>query len=165
MAGLASVGGFCCPVPPEPRLGLRRAQDLKCGCQTAVRQRGEPPQSCHSQLCNGPITAVPYRAKTAPLPRASILFRPHGDDRHCLCRSGVVVEAPGTAPGSATLIPNGVYCHSRSPDTEKYKPFCGRVEGLSTRVCCGAGLRRSSACGVVAPTRQGGAAASPWLTV
>ena len=28
-----------------------------------------------------------------------------------------VVEAPGTAPGSDTLIPNRVYRHSRLPDT------------------------------------------------
>jgi len=38
-----------------------------------------------SSECNGiivstcvwPVTAEPYRAKTAPLPRSSILFRPH----------------------------------------------------------------------------------------
>src|SRR5690242_19305362 len=28
-----------------------------------------------------------------------------------------LVEAPGTAPGSATLIPQAVYRHSRLPDT------------------------------------------------
>jgi hypothetical protein len=27
-----------------------------------------------------------------------------------------LVEAPGTAPGSATLMPQGVYRHSRLPD-------------------------------------------------
>ena len=27
-----------------------------------------------------------------------------------------MVEAPGTAPGSETLIPRGVYRHSRLPD-------------------------------------------------
>ena len=30
----------------------------------------------------------------------------------------VLVEAPGTAPGSATLIPCRVYRHSRLPDTD-----------------------------------------------
>ena len=30
---------------------------------------------------------------------------------------GKLVEAPGTAPGSATLISNDVYRHSRLPDT------------------------------------------------
>ena len=34
---------------------------------------------------------------------------------------GRLVEAPGTAPGSATLIPRAVYRHSRSPDESKYK--------------------------------------------
>src|SRR6185312_15540596 len=33
-------------------------------------------------------------------------------------RVGEVVEAPGTAPGSATLIPQAVYRHSRLPDGE-----------------------------------------------
>jgi hypothetical protein len=28
-----------------------------------------------------------------------------------------LVEAPGTAPGSETLMPRGVYRHSRFPDT------------------------------------------------
>jgi hypothetical protein len=28
-----------------------------------------------------------------------------------------MVEAPGTAPGSETLMPRGVYRHSRLPDT------------------------------------------------
>src|SRR5215475_884885 len=31
--------------------------------------------------------------------------------------AGKLVEAPGTAPGSAALIPQGVYRHSRLPDT------------------------------------------------
>src|SRR5882724_9512586 len=48
-----------------------------------------------------------------PLPRASILFRPL--DAAPLS-AGKMVEAPGTAPGSATLMPQGVYRHSRSPD-------------------------------------------------
>jgi hypothetical protein len=32
-----------------------------------------------------------------------------------------LVEAPGTAPGSVTLIPRSVYRHSRDkPDTKEY---------------------------------------------
>jgi len=34
----------------------------------------------------------------------------------CLPGPAKLVEAPGTAPGSAPLIPRGVYRHSRSPD-------------------------------------------------
>src|SRR5882672_6582593 len=57
-----------------------------------------------SSECNGiivstcvwPVTAEPYRAKTAPLPRPSILVRPHRlRPRRC---GGEMVEAPGTAP-------------------------------------------------------------------
>src|SRR5262245_49916007 len=56
------VGGFCCPVPPGPRF------------PKLVRQREPNGYRWHFQ--NGPITVVPYRAKTKPLLRASILFRP-----------------------------------------------------------------------------------------
>src|SRR5215212_8708284 len=52
-------------------------------------------------LLNGPITAEPCRAKDGSLPRVSSLFRPP------------MVEAPGTAPGSTTLMPRTVYRHSR----------------------------------------------------
>src|SRR5262249_35224498 len=58
-------------------------------------------------------------AKAMPLPRASILFRPRrlGRDSPSLpITTGKLVEAPGTAPGSAALIPQGVYRHSRLPD-------------------------------------------------
>src|SRR5436190_10650903 len=34
----------------------------------------------------------------------------------CRASARKMVEAPGTAPGSATLMPQGVYRHSRSPD-------------------------------------------------
>ena len=63
--------------------------------------------------CEWPVTAEPYRAKTAPLPRSSILFRPH---RSRVKLREEMVEAPGTAPGSETLMSRGVYRHSRFPD-------------------------------------------------
>ncbi len=53
--------------------------------------------------------------------RASILFRPRRIAR--LFVSGYVVEAPGTAPGSAPSIPQGVYRHSQLPD----KPNIGAI--------------------------------------
>src|SRR5512139_3203105 len=65
--------------------------------------------------CEWPVTAEPYRAKTAPLPRSSILVRPHRL-RPLKVRREEMVEAPGTAPGSETLMPRGVYRHSRFPD-------------------------------------------------
>jgi len=55
------MGGFCCPVPPEPRLPFMQ------------RQRAP---HCRWHLSNGPITAEPCRAKDASLPRVSSLFRP-----------------------------------------------------------------------------------------
>src|SRR5882672_4567313 len=102
--GSVKLGGFCCPVPPGPRL------------PNNVRQR--VPYGYRWHLVIGPITAVPCRAKTMPLPRASILFRPRRvPPSHALhAMAGKMVEAPGTAPGSAALIPHGVYRHSRLPD-------------------------------------------------
>ena len=83
-------------------------------------------RSYRSQLDYDPITAVPCRAKTLPLPRASILFRPRGSP--ALEAGEKLVEAPGTAPGSATLIPQAVYRHSRLPDNCKYR-IVWRAEG------------------------------------
>ena len=88
---------------------------------------GAPPNRAYvrclggSSECNGVIVstcvwsvaAEPYRAKTAPLPRPSILVRPHWPRPRTI---GVMVEAPGTAPGSETLMSRGVYRHSRLPD-------------------------------------------------
>src|SRR5580658_8790479 len=54
------------------------------------------------------MTAEPCRAKSGSLPRVSSLFRPRIPHN-----PGELVEAPGTAPGSTTLIPRTVYRHSR----------------------------------------------------
>ena len=48
----------------------------------------------------GPISVVPCRAKVMPLPRTSILFRPHKPLNQRL----FMVEAPGTAPGPLRLF-------------------------------------------------------------
>src|ERR1700756_4882344 len=45
-------------------------------------------------------------------------FAPKGPRASC---GAELVEAPGTAPGSATLIPQAVYRHSRLPDRERYR--------------------------------------------
>src|SRR5215212_5120140 len=98
---------------------------------------GAPPNRAYvrclggSSECNGvivstcvwPVTAEPYRAKTAPLPRSSILFRPHRSRSRTI---GLMVEAPGTAPGSETLMSRGVYRHSRLPDVT----YIGARDGI-----------------------------------
>ena len=52
-----------------------------------------------------------------------------------------MVEAPGTAPGSETLMSRGVYRHSRLPDTANIgalpgflKAWCGSTNFLSLRI-------------------------------
>ena len=65
------MDGFCCQVPSEPRCSL-------CGYSKCLVIIG---------ICEfGPITVVPCRAKIAPLPRASILYRP----RRLGARSGAL---------------------------------------------------------------------------
>ena len=53
----------------------------------------------------GPITAEPYRAKVHPLRPRRSYFAP------------MMVEAPGTAPGSAGFITMAIYRHSRIAPT------------------------------------------------
>src|SRR5262245_5323457 len=88
----AQVGGFCCPVPPEPRF------------PKLVRQREPHGYRWHFQ--NGPITVVPCRAKTKPLLRASILFRPLKWPPRCLTRI-----APEEAGGGAGYCPRVRYAY------------------------------------------------------
>ena len=61
--GLVEVGGFCCPVPPGPRLHCLRSESERLMIVIGT--------------CSfGPMTAEPCRAKSEPLPRVSSLFRP-----------------------------------------------------------------------------------------
>src|SRR5690606_15925255 len=107
----SEMGGFCCPAPPGPRL-------------PSVRQRVQRSYRWH--LGFGPITAVPCRAKAGPLLRTSILVRPQQQRVHS-SSAALVVEAPGTAPGSVTSIPASVYRHSRQAGTAN---IGARREGL-----------------------------------
>ena len=96
------MGGFCCPVPPEPRF------HWLLGSESEMRYRW------HCE--NGPITADTIPGKNQVFTRASILFRPH------------IVRVPGFArnwmnwwrrrvlpPGPLRLF-HAVYRHSRLPD-------------------------------------------------
>ncbi len=121
------VGGFCCQVPPEPRCSLSGYS--KCLIIVGI---------CESS----PITVVQCRVKARPLPRTSILFRPLEGSGLSAPNAGrspenpgepeSLVEAPGTAPGSATLIPQDVYHHSRSPDPFNIGPFGAEIKGGAT---------------------------------
>ena len=44
-----------------------------------------------------------------------------------------MVEAPGTAPGSETLMPRGVYRHSRFPDTTNIGTPPGILKATNAR--------------------------------
>ena len=70
---------------------------------TEVRQRG--PFHYRWHLNNSPMTAEPYRAKELPLHIRRSCFAPTKTHWPLFAGlSGLVVEAPGTAPGSGLLI-------------------------------------------------------------
>ena len=96
--------------------------DLRSVTPAAVRLRLRPEQCCHLQLLHGPITAATIPSEntvftTCVDPISPPVFKPVGVCRHHLPRRQLskqakMVEAPGTAPGSALLIPQHVYRHS-----------------------------------------------------
>ena len=93
--------GLLLPGAPEPRLTLLRRQDFKIGLSNRLRGLSNRSIVVVGNYCSGPITVEPYRAKARPLrPRRS-------------CFAPVMVEAPGTAPGSEWFITTAIYRHSR----------------------------------------------------
>lgn len=77
-----------------------------------------------------PITAVQCRAKGRSLPRVSSLFRPHPSEPRGRI---VMVETPGTAPGSTTIIPRSVYHHSQGASPSGTVEHKERKGGLQER--------------------------------
>ena len=97
--------------------------DLRSVTPAAVRLRLRPEQCCHLQLLHGPITAGTIPSENTAFttcvdPISPPRFQP---DQIILKKlvpvwhlsiQAKMVEAPGTAPGSALLIPQHVYRHS-----------------------------------------------------
>ena len=88
------------PGAPEPRLTLLRRQGFKIGISNRLRGLSNRSIVVVCNYCSGPITAEPYRAKARPLHPRRSYFAP------------IMVEAPGTAPGSEWLIATAIYRHS-----------------------------------------------------
>ena len=81
-------------------------------------------RSYRSQLDYDPITVVSCRATDLAF---TTRVEPSSPPRIAGSEAGEkVVEAPGTAPGSATLISQAVYRHSRLPDNAKIGRQAGR---------------------------------------
>ena len=59
------------------------------------------------------------------------------------------MEAPGTAPGSATLIPRGVYRHSRLPDRTNIRAFWRRCERRHPAALAPSDQRKTRSCPIV----------------
>ena len=106
------MGGFCCQVPPEPRPNRLRAGDFKSAYQTALSSEANLSKVVIRNYCNDPVTVGHAEQKPNLYYARRSCFAPL-EPSPVLNRGGIdLVEAPGTAPGSATLIPSGVYHHS-----------------------------------------------------
>ena len=98
--------------------------DLRSVTPAAVRLRLRPEQCCHLQLLHGPITAGTIPSENTafttcvdpispPSSQPDQIILPNLVPVWYLSIQAKMVEAPGTAPGSALLIPQHVYRHSR----------------------------------------------------
>src|SRR5436305_14955396 len=99
------------PGASEPRLTELNPLGLQNGLSNCVTQPEQPEHSCRLQLLHSPITAELYREKTRPLRPRRSCFAPAETRQARLVR--VLVEAPGTAPGSEWFIATAIYFHSR----------------------------------------------------
>jgi hypothetical protein len=76
--------------------------------QTALRSLSNRSKVVVGNYCNGPMSAEPYREKTRPLRPRRSYFAPAKSHQ-----GWILVEAPGTAPGSEWFIATVIYFHSR----------------------------------------------------
>jgi hypothetical protein len=124
------------PGASEPRLRLLRPQGFRSVFQTALRGLGNRSIVVVGNYGCGPITVEPCRAKARPLrPRRSYFAPISGiGDQRSVVRTPLtsdhrplMVEAPGTAPGSDRFIAAAIYRHSRlAPAPTNIRPAGGR---------------------------------------
>ena len=76
-----------------------KRKGLSFGYPSCLRSQSDRSTVVVGNCTFGPITVVPHRAKAGLFSRSSILFRPPPRPT-----SGVLVEPPGTAPGSDPII-------------------------------------------------------------
>jgi len=114
-------GGFCCQVPPNPACRSLSRQDFKYRYYKPLTRPALPEHSCRWQLWIGPlrrshlgqkhvlyalvdpVSAPSATQQSLQVPWSSLGFRPNE----------LMVEPPGTAPGSDRFITTPVYRHSR----------------------------------------------------
>ncbi len=108
--------GFCCQAPAGPALRCY-PKGLRFGIASRLRGQRHRSTVVVGNCDHGPITVVPHRAKAGLFGRSSILFRPHPP-----ATNGVLVEPPGTAPGSEPIITGAfIAIVGVAPDSGQYR--------------------------------------------
>ncbi len=119
------MGGFCCQAPPEPRPDRLRAGDFKSVYLTALSSEANLSKVVIRNYCNDPVTVGHAEQKPNLYYARRSCFAPL-EPSPVRNRGGIeLVEAPGTAPGSVTLIPSGVYRHSQRTGKSNMRRNCG----------------------------------------
>jgi len=117
---------------PTPHLKESTLRNLyKCSSYDCLRSNSVLDVIVVSIYFRWPITAVPSRAKSNTFPYTSILVRPH--QQRSIVPDGVacrplLVEAPGTAPGSAICTQCTVYRHSYRCSTPDISNVRGKLK-------------------------------------
>ena len=109
---------------PNPARSSSIDLDLRSVTPAAFRLRLLPEQCCHLQLLHGPITVGTIPSENTafttcvdpispPRSQPDLVVLKKSVQNCQLLIQAKMVEAPGTAPGSALLISQHVYRHSR----------------------------------------------------
>ena len=107
----------------EPRLDRLRPRASDFGLATAYAATATGAWLSLATMRFEPVTVASRRVKANTFTRPSILFRPHCPPTR------VLVEPPGTAPGSDPLIPCAFITIVRSPGQGEYSRSRGRLKG------------------------------------
>ena len=100
------------PGASEPRLTELNPSGLQIGFSNRLRGLSNRSIVVVGNYTFGPITADTMPSERTTFTPSSILFRPH-HQRPASKAGPLMVEAPGTAPGSERFIATAIYRHIR----------------------------------------------------
>ena len=114
-------GGFCCQVPPNPACRSLSRQDFKYRYYKPLTRPALPEHSCRWQLWIGPSRRYHTGQKHVLYALVDPVSAPSATHQSLQVHGSpwafrpieLMVEPPGTAPGSERFITTPVYRHSR----------------------------------------------------